>query len=67
MPQGRRHAPDHGRNNPVHRDSGGIALTVLSLLGLTGPAWILRGQTADLLSAERPAAISVPDTAEPDP
>ncbi|MBB5121283.1 hypothetical protein AF335_18255 [Streptomyces eurocidicus] len=67
MPEGRHRAPDHGPSNPVHRDSGGIALAVLALLGLAGPAWILRGQAADLLSAEWPTALSVPDVTEPTP
>lgn len=57
MPQGRHRAPDHGPSNPVHRDSGGMALPLLALLG----------QAADLLAAERPTAVSVPDIARPAP
>ncbi|MFF4529744.1 hypothetical protein ACFY1P_10770 [Streptomyces sp. NPDC001407] len=67
MPQRRHGAPDHGPSNPVHRDSGGIALAVLALLGLAGPVEILRGQAADLLSADWPTALSMPDVTEPDP
>ncbi|QSY50498.1 MULTISPECIES: hypothetical protein [Streptomyces] len=67
MPEGRHRAPDHGPSSPTHRESGGIALTVLALLGLAGPAWVLRGQAADLLPAERPTAVSMPDITEPDP
>ncbi|MFI2073045.1 hypothetical protein [Streptomyces triculaminicus] len=65
--QGRRRAPDHGPSSPTHRESGGIALTVLALLGIADPAWTLRGQAADLLSVERLTTVSVPDIAEPDP
>lgn len=65
--QGRHRTPDHGPSSTVHRDSGGMALTVLTLLGLAGPAWVLRGQAADLLATERPAAVSMPDATEPAP
>ncbi|PKV89925.1 hypothetical protein [Streptomyces sp. TLI_146] len=66
MPHGRHRVPDLWRATPARCDSGGVALTVLAVLGLAGPAWTLRDQAADLLSADRPAAISVPDTAEPE-
>ncbi|MEU1073190.1 MULTISPECIES: hypothetical protein [unclassified Streptomyces] len=66
MPQGRHRVPGLGQGTPARCDSGGIALTVLAVLGLAGPAWTLRDQAADLLSAERPTAISMPDTAEPE-
>lgn len=65
--RGRHRAPDHGPSSPTHGESGGIALTVLALLGLAGPAWVLRGQAAGLLAVERPAAVSMPDATEPDP
>lgn len=42
----------------------GVALAILAVLGLAGPTWTLRQQAADLLSAERPAPISTPDTYE---
>lgn len=66
MPHGRHRVPGLGRGTTARCDSGGIALTVLAVLGLAGPAWTLRDQAADLLSADRPAAISVPDTTEPE-
>ncbi|MBD0743982.1 hypothetical protein [Streptomyces sp. CBMA152] len=66
MPHGRHRVPGLGRVAPARCDSGGIALTVLAVLGLAGPAWTLRDQATNLLSVDRPTAISVPDTAEPE-
>ncbi|WP_329404059.1 hypothetical protein [Streptomyces melanogenes] len=64
MPHGRHRVPDLWRATTARCDSGGIALTVLAVLGLAGPAWTLRDQATDLLSADRPTTISVLDTAE---
>lgn len=50
----------------VRPEGGGIALTILALAGLVGPAWALREQAAPLLKSlgHQPAAVS-PDASRP--
>ncbi|MDT3396655.1 hypothetical protein RKE29_08375 [Streptomyces sp. B1866] len=69
----------HGRHRAARPDrtsateridtTSGMALIILALLGLAGPAWALGDHAADLLSgsAERHVPVSAPDTAEPTP
>ncbi|MFJ4969659.1 hypothetical protein [Streptomyces sp. NPDC088755] len=44
----------------VRPEGGGIALTLLAVAGLVGPAWALREQVAPLLNGlgHQPAAVS---------
>lgn len=53
----------HARNaapRSVHPEGGGIALTLLAVAGLVGPAWALREQAVPLLNGlgHQPAAVS---------
>ncbi|WP_307668817.1 hypothetical protein [Streptomyces sp. V2I9] len=44
----------------MHPEGGGIALTLLAVVGLVGPAWALREQAVPLLNGlgHQPAAVS---------
>ncbi|MFJ7326715.1 hypothetical protein ACIQVN_10755 [Streptomyces cyaneofuscatus] len=44
----------------VRPEGGGIALTLLAVAGLVGPAWVLREQAVPLLQGlgHQPAAVS---------
>lgn len=55
----RRHARKAAPRS-VRPEGGGIALTILALAGLVGPAWALREQAAPLLQGlgHQPAAVS---------
>ncbi|WP_406082415.1 hypothetical protein OG468_35335 [Streptomyces zaomyceticus] len=45
--------------------SGRIALAFLAFAGLAGPAWSLRGQVGQLLTAGHRAAVTAPDDIVP--
>ncbi|MDQ0985791.1 hypothetical protein QFZ71_003074 [Streptomyces sp. V2I9] len=55
----RRHARKAAPRS-VHPEGGGIALTLLAVVGLVGPAWALREQAVPLLNGlgHQPAAVS---------
>lgn len=55
----RRHARKAAPRS-VHPEGGGIALTLLAVAGLVGPAWALREQAVPLLNGlgHQPAAVS---------
>ncbi|MEU0699416.1 hypothetical protein ACWGH7_04325 [Streptomyces cyaneofuscatus] len=55
----RRHARK-AASRSVHPEGGGIALTLLAVAGLVGPAWALREQAAPLLNGlgHQTAAVS---------
>ncbi|MQS34745.1 hypothetical protein [Streptomyces katsurahamanus] len=42
--------------------TGAWAFAVLAVLGMAAPAWVLRGEAAELLGAGLPVPISAPDT-----
>ncbi|CUM36828.1 hypothetical protein BN2537_2621 [Streptomyces venezuelae] len=58
--RGRRPAPRMGPDR-----SGRIALAFLAVAGLAGPAWSLRGQVGQLLTAGHRVAVTAPDDIVP--
>ncbi|GAB2583719.1 hypothetical protein GCM10027168_15650 [Streptomyces capparidis] len=63
---GRHRATTHAPKSRSRNDSAtGLTVTVLALLGLSGPAWALRGEAAELLFPDRPTSTSVPDVSSP--
>lgn len=55
-----RHRSNSNTGDPDDR-TGALALVFLALVGVAAPAWVLRGQGADLFAAGSPKPVSAPD------